>query len=564
MSTHDVDTVVIGSGAGGLTAAVAFARRGDRVLVLEQHDRPGGWCHSFTLGGHLFSPGVHYVGDLHEGGRLRAVYQGLGLGADLTWFELDPRGFDRVRIDPEGPGEGGFRFEIPRGKEAFADALARAFPHEAGAARRVLDVVAGIDRGLGAAMRARGVVDLALLPVRARTLVRHGFGSFASLLDRCGVRDPRLRAVLGIQGGDHGLPPSKVPAAVHAGVMAHYFEGGYYPRGGGFAIPRALLRALKRAGGDLRVRAPVERILVERRGLLRRRVAVGVRLASGETIRARRVVSNADPGVTFGKLLDPADVSRLTLARLRRARWSVSCVSLFLGVDLDPRAAGLTSGNVWWTTTPDLDQVDRASQLPDLDGLPPALFVTCTTLKDPTKALHQGAHTLEAFAFVPWGLFAPWAGSPSGARPAEYEAFKRRLEAWMLRGLARVVPGVERHVTFSALGTPLTNVHYVASTNGALYGTEKALDQIGPLAWGPATELEGLWLCGASTLSHGVAGASFSGIAVAKAALGCRTKDLLADGQPPLRVLSAEEPAGWPDDVRRDAARRCGVAAVAR
>jgi all-trans-retinol 13,14-reductase len=74
----DFDVIVIGSGAGGLTAAVALAQAGKKVLVLEQHDRPGGWTHSFTLQGYRFSPGVPNTGDLHEGGGLYGLYEGLG------------------------------------------------------------------------------------------------------------------------------------------------------------------------------------------------------------------------------------------------------------------------------------------------------------------------------------------------------------------------------------------------------------------------------------------------------------------------------------------------------
>ena len=53
------DAIVIGTGAGGLTAAVALAQAGKKGIVLEQHDRPVGWTHSFTLHGYRFSPGVH-------------------------------------------------------------------------------------------------------------------------------------------------------------------------------------------------------------------------------------------------------------------------------------------------------------------------------------------------------------------------------------------------------------------------------------------------------------------------------------------------------------------------
>lgn len=82
----EVDSVIIGSGAGGLSAAICLARSGQKVLVLEQHTVPGGWCHNFYLNGYRFSPGVHYIGLLEKGGSTRELYEGLGIANDLVFL----------------------------------------------------------------------------------------------------------------------------------------------------------------------------------------------------------------------------------------------------------------------------------------------------------------------------------------------------------------------------------------------------------------------------------------------------------------------------------------------
>jgi phytoene dehydrogenase-like protein len=56
MTDFDADTIVIGSGSGGLTSGLALARAGQKVMVLGQHYAPGGWCHNFSKGVFYFQP----------------------------------------------------------------------------------------------------------------------------------------------------------------------------------------------------------------------------------------------------------------------------------------------------------------------------------------------------------------------------------------------------------------------------------------------------------------------------------------------------------------------------
>jgi phytoene dehydrogenase-like protein len=389
-----------------------------------------------------------------------------------------------------------------------------------------------------------GFTDKLLLPWRARTLLSHLPISLTRMLDRHGVKDPVARAILSIQAGDHAMAPSRAPAVLHATVQHHYFNGAYYPRGGGFAIPRALLRGLKRHGGELRLETRVDKILIDR---ATRRVT-GVRLADGQEITCKRVVSNADPAVTFQRLIDPELLPRKLQKKLAKTTWSTSALSLFLAVDMDVRKAGLDSGNVWYSRSPDIDAfyTPSAQSGEILDDIP-GLFLTTTTLKDPTKAHKSGHHTMESFAFVDYQAFTRWAHTRFGDRPDDYVAMKEDLVKRMLKVLDEIVPRLSERVVFSDLGTPLTNQHYVEATAGSLYGTEKRLRQLGPFAFTPRSAFPGLYLAGASTVSgHGIMGATLSGLDVARAILRCSNDEILSQRGPKLEVFSAEDPTTWP------------------
>jgi len=445
------------------------------------------------------------------------------------------------------------RFDIPKGREAFAERLAARFPGEREGARRYLDTVERIGRELGSLADVRTLGDAARLLRTAPTVTRWGLRSAGALIE-AHARDPRLRAVLSGQAGDHGLPPSLCSAPVHAAVAAHYLDGGWYPRGGGGSIPRAFVRALKRAGGELLLNTMVDRIL------LGDGKAIGVRLADGTEIRSRYVISNADPEVTFGKLIGREHLSPRLRRKLDGVKYSGSCLSLFFAVDMDLRAAGLDSGNNWFYESADVDGIYRSGLTEAALTAPtmPGMFLTATTLKDPSK-MHHGHHTCEAFVFVSYEAFQKWARERSGAHSADYGALKEDLAWRMFQTLEKRVPGISQHVVFWSLATPLTNEHYINATRGNLYGIEKSRKQVGPWAFPVQSEIEGLLMCGASTESHGVAGVTGSGLTAARTILQCRTSELLTQHGPELRIYPSEDITQWPAELRERIERGHGA-----
>lgn len=530
------DTIIIGSGAGGLAAAICLSRTGQKVLVVEQHDVPGGWCHSFYLNGHRFTPGVHYIGLCGEGEATNDLYRGLGIANDLVFFRMNPEAYEHVHI-------GTHRFDIPADPKDFETRMCVRFPKEAKRIKKYLGLIRKVSEQLYALPYFKGFWQKLSIPYKTRHFGKYGLFSLRRVIN-WHIKDPLVKNILNIQCGDHGVQPRKAAFILHAALMFHYFYGGYYPMGGGGALIKAMTNAIKKHDGEIRTSQGVKKILLT--GTVQKK-AVGVELENGQQLFADQIISNADVGITYNQLIGREHLSKKLQKKLEKTVYSCTSLMLFLTVDMDVRKAGLDSGNIWMMPDKDADDYYDKAMSSDLttEEAFEGMFISCTTLKDPIS-FDGKHHTLEVITFINYEPFEKYKDEELQRSP-EYLAFKEQLTQKMLKGLEKAVPGISNHIVHQELGTPITNEHYVNTTEGNVYGTEKSLKHIGPFAFKAKSEIENLYLCGASILSHGVAGASHSGVATAAEILGCHPDELKKPQEDQhLRIYEAEDASNYP------------------
>ncbi|MBF4506354.1 NAD(P)/FAD-dependent oxidoreductase [Flavobacterium sp. JLP] len=531
---QEFDTIIIGSGVGGLATAICLARAGQKVLVLEQHYVPGGWSHSFTLKGQRFSPGVHYVGLLEEGQSTNELYRGLGIANDMVFFRMNKNAYEHCLIGDE-------TYDLPAGLDNLKKTLSAHFPHEEKNIKEYLSLVQKVSYELQLIPKLKGFWQNITVPFRTKH-----FGKFAlfPLKKVIGwhVKDPMLKAVLNIQCGDHGLSPSRACFPVHCSVMNHYFDGGFYPMGGGGGIVKAMTNSIKRNGGEIRIKQNVSKIIVDHNK------AIGIRLENGEEILAKNIVSNADPSITYLNLIDKKHLSKSLLKKLDKTKYSVTSLILFLTLDIDVTLYGIDSGNIWMMKDEN-DDANFEHLMSDTiatgDSFP-SVFMSCTTLKDPAS-FNGRYHNFEIVTYVNYDHLKDFNGLED-YHNEDYKKFKEKIIDKLMNNLEKIIPNAKQHVIQAELGTPKTNEFYINSTKGNVYGTEKTLNQVGPFSYKNKTEIKNLFLCGACTLSHGVAGATYSGVAAAAMILGCTSDDLLIeDKNQKIRIYDAEDASTWPD-----------------
>ena len=518
----EVDVVVIGAGIGGLSCAALLGRYGLSVAVAEAHYVAGGAAHGFVRDGFHFDAGPSYFLGLSSppGESINGVRQVMdAVGESL------PDGvavYNSLKMYfPEG------KFECVANRETYRNAIARFAGDEAVAE---WDALENAMSGLGdaavaipfAGMRADAGVALTMakyVPPLFRALGNGPRGAegfedakylrenFSVLVDEH-VKNPWLRGLLDLECFViSGLKADATSAAIMAFTYAerHKEEGCVYdyPIGGSMAIVDALARGVRKHGGKLALRSPVDQIVLDDEGK-----ACGVRLRrGGRVVRARRaVVTNASAWDTVSALLPESATSR------RRENGDEmhtettpkcgSFVHLHVGFD----ATGLPADEELGIHHLVVDDWRKG-----VDGKRNVFNISIPTTLDPTAA-PEGKHVAHVYgaANEPWG---DWSNVKYGSD--EYRRMKKEAGDDLYRALERVIPDIRSRVECELVATPLTQRRFVKKVEGT-YGPGVDMTRFNvygaDLPPGPTTGVPNLYATGDSTYPGiGVPAAAGSG-----------------------------------------------------
>ncbi len=458
---NNYDAIIIGAGIGGLVCGCYLAKAGMKVLICEQHSRPGGYCTSFKRRGFTFDAAAHSFGGYRNGGTMNRILNELDIPAKIQISKYDPAD---IIVSPDS------KFSFYSDLDKTVKEMQTAFPDESVKIRDFLSFLANPSPHNFAALRKK---------------------TFKDLLDQY-FTNTRLKAMLSVPVlGNGGLPPSLMTAFAGAKIYSEFLlDGGYYPDGGMQSLSDALAERFKEFGGALQLSTSVTRIK------LKDNVIRGIIAKNGESILSKHVISNCDARQTYLKLLGKGRISSELLTKINSMIPSLSIFVLYLGIDNFFEGMPKPGSNIWFLPHYDIEGMYVSARNGKTVNLNDYYMIRVS----------PDGKTILAFVNVAYRNKNYWANNKSRL----LDDFTQWIEKNSICDLSS-------HIVYKEAATPYTMYRYTLNYQGAAYGWAGILSQFADPDFRHPASLRGLYFVGHwTTIAQGIPGVAYSGYDVSR------------------------------------------------
>jgi len=480
----DFDAVIIGSGLGGLCCAAAFARQGFKALVLEHHNKPGGYATTFKRpGGYVFDVSLHST-TVGERDGIHNLIPGF---PEIKDIEFVPLPYLYRIIYPD------YDFRVAqKDLPGYIRTLNGYFPDEKEGIQGIFDDMKGLALDINKYSSAGGQVDMMNFPRDYPYLFKSYNKTWGQMLD-ARIKNPKLKAIISSLWGYYGLPPSKLSSLYYALPTIGYLqEGGYYPIGRSQKISDAMMKFIEERGGKVMLKNMVEKILIKDHS------AYGVKMADGREYMGKVVVSNANAYDTFHTMMEEEEYLKDYLARMDKFTTSLSCFQVFLGLKEDlVGKIGIKDTEIFYETSYDIEADYKAVLNADMENPGYGLMLYDNLYKGFSP---EGKNTMNIITLQGYDHWQKYEADYWNGNKKAYLAEKERMADILIDKVEKtLLPGLRKAIEVKEIGTPLTNVRYTKNYRGAIYGWDQTLDNSPPRRLPHRTPIKNLYLSGAWT-----------------------------------------------------------------
>lgn len=460
MSDLSYDAIIIGAGIGGLVCGCYLAKAGMKVLICEQHSKPGGYCTSFRRQGFTFDAAAHCFGGYRRGGLTHKVFSELGITNKLNIVQSDPSNTVVILNN---------KISYWSNLEKTIEDFSRIFPKEQTSIKKFINFV-------------MQPVPTSFIKIRNWT--------FKQLLDEF-FTDNKLKSLLAAPLlGLGGLPPNKMSAFVASKLFSEFLlDGGYHPEGGMQQLADVLKLRFEEFGGKI-----IFSTLIKK-SLMKDQQAIGVVTSSGELICGKIIISSCDARSTFLNLIGKEHLPFIFLKQLNKMQPSISNFICYLILDSYFDTLPMIGTTYCFFSHYDLNKAYKMIKWASIEKYGGYMFY-----------IYRERPAILAIVPTPFKNELFWKKNKLNYQ----HSFIKYIEN-------SFIPDLSQHISYSEAATPFTLYRYTLNYKGASFGWACTISQFALSDFQKPSFLKNLYLCSHwSTQALGISGVTYLGYDTAR------------------------------------------------
>ena len=493
------DYLIVGSGLSVLVFAALMAKSGKKVQVLEAHEHPGGFGHTFTMAKkYQFNAQLHYVWNCGEGQPVNQVLKKLNLDQKVTFERYDPDGFDHMRMP-------GYSLQIPYNSEKLIQRLSDLFPQNIKQIRNFILEVNKTSEGLerlarpiifSQLIRNLGSVFCALKYLHST--LQDVFDQFQLPLE--------AQTLLALQWPDFLLPPNQLSFYAWVILFTGYQKGAFYPTKHFESVINSLVKVIEENDGEVLLNHEVTSFI------LRDKAVMGVKANNSRSQQTKefignKIICNIDPKKA-AKMIGLDNFSKTIRQKLDYDYSPSNFMAYCVVQDIDLRDYGFGKWNTFHSGHRDLNEAFEQMYVKNDFSNPSFAITTPTLLTQEYPDCPEGCQIIEFLTVANYGYFKQ-------LRESNLKAYRQKKEE-ILESILDVVeknyiPDLRKYIVFKITGSPTTNERFCWCQKGNSYGSSLTPQNMGMGRLNDETSLKNFYFCNASSGYPGFAPTFWTG-----------------------------------------------------